>query len=98
MVWIGEFGRTPAINGQRGRDHWPDCFSVALAGGGVKGGTTYGSSDKIGAYPAIDPVTPGDLAASIYWRFGLDHTHELHDGTGRPQRLAAGEPIRGLFV
>lgn len=98
VIWIGEFGRTPAINSSGGRDHWPDCFSVALAGGGVKGGTTYGASDKLGAYPDSDPVTPGDLAATLYWRFGLDHTHELHDGTGRPQRLAAGEPIRGLFV
>ena len=97
VISIGEFGRTPMINTSGGRDHWPDCFSVALAGGGVHGGTTYGTSDKIGAYPETDPVTPGDLAATIYWRFGLDHTHELHDGTGRPQRLAAGEPLRALF-
>ncbi|MBL9125298.1 MAG: DUF1501 domain-containing protein [Planctomycetaceae bacterium] len=97
VIGIGEFGRTPTINSSGGRDHWPDCFSVVLAGGGVHGGVNYGSSDKLGAYPETDPVTPGDLAATIYWRFGLDHAHELHDGTGRPQRLAAGEPIRKLF-
>src|SRR5207249_9724100 len=62
VVALGEFGRTPQINKSAGRDHWPDCFSVVLAGGGVKGGTVYGASDRIGAYPATDPVTSGDLA------------------------------------
>ena len=69
---LGEFGRTPKINGQAGRDHWPDCYSVVLAGGGVTGGAMYGTSDKLGAYPDLNPVTPGDLAATIFWRFGLD--------------------------
>jgi uncharacterized protein (DUF1501 family) len=53
------FGRTPKINADGGRDHWADCYSLLLAGGGVHGGTIYGSSDRIGAYPASDPVTPG---------------------------------------
>jgi hypothetical protein len=57
----------------------------------------YGASDKIGAYPAADPVTPGDLAATIFWRFGLDPASEIHDQTGRPHRLASGEPLRRLF-
>ena len=97
VVGLGEFGRTPKINGQGGRDHWPDCYSVLLAGGGVTGGAVHGASDRLGAYPALDPVTPGDLAATIFWRFGLDPAAEIHDPTNRPHRLAAGEPITRLF-
>jgi hypothetical protein len=97
VVALGEFGRTPRINKDAGRDHWPDCYTVLLAGGGVKGGFVYGASDKIGAYPAADAVTPGDLAATIYWRFGFDPATEIRDTTGRPYRLAEGEPIRKLF-
>lgn len=98
VVTLAEFGRTPRINKSRGRDHWPDCFSVILAGGGIRGGIVYGASDKIGAYPALDPVTPGDLAATIFRRFGLDPKAELQDLTNRPYRLADGEPIRKLFT
>lgn len=97
VVMLGEFGRTPKLNAQGGRDHWPDCYSVILAGGGIQGGRYYGASDKIGAYPDTQGVTPGDLAATIYDRFGLDPKTELHDLTGRPFTLAAGAPIRGLF-
>ena len=97
VVAMGEFGRTPRINGEAGRDHWPDCYSMLFAGGGVTGGAVYGASDRIGAYPAADPVTPGDLAATIFWRFGLDPAAEVHDQTGRQHRLAAGEPLRRLF-
>lgn len=98
LVVMGEFGRTPKINKNAGRDHWPDCYSVFLAGGGVKGGFVYGASDKLGAYPDEYPVTPADLAATIYWRFGFDPKHELHDLFGRPYRLAEGRPITDLFV
>jgi hypothetical protein len=97
IVALGEFGRTPKINKSGGRDHWPDCYSVLLTGGGVNGGAIHGASDKIGAYPAADPVTPADLAATIYWRFGLDPTTEVFDQTGRPFRLAEGDPISRLF-
>ncbi len=97
VVWMGEFGRTPRVNQNSGRDHWPYCFSVVLAGGGVKGGTAYGSSDKFAAYPDSAGVTPGDLAATLFWRFGLDHLTQIHDFTGRPYRLAEGEPIYDLF-
>jgi hypothetical protein len=97
VVALGEFGRTPRINKNAGRDHWPDCYSVLLAGGGVIGGAVYGASDKIGAYPAADPVTPADLAATIYWSFGLDPATEIRDQTSRPFRLAEGEPLRKLF-
>lgn len=98
VVMLGEFGRTPKINGNGGRDHWPKCYSVVLAGGGVTPGAVYGSSDKLGAYPESEPVTPGDLAATIFWRFGLDPATELHDLADRPFRLATGEPIHRLFA
>lgn len=98
VVAMGEFGRTPKINASGGRDHWPDCYSIALAGGGVKGGSVYGASDADGGYPASDPVTPGDLAATLFWRFGLDWKTEMRDGTGRPFPAAEGEPLRKLFT
>jgi hypothetical protein len=97
VVAMGEFGRTPTINKQGGRDHWPDCYSVLLAGGGVHGGAVFGASDRTGAFPARDPVTPADLAATIFWRFGIDPATEIHDLTGRPWRVADGQPIRSLF-
>jgi hypothetical protein len=97
VLALGEFGRTPRVNGSGGRDHWPDCYSVLLAGGGATGGAVYGASDRIGGYPAADPTTPADLAATIYWRFGIDPATEIIDQTGRPFRLAEGEPIRRLF-
>jgi hypothetical protein len=98
VVALAEFGRTPRINGNAGRDHWPDCFSMVLAGGGIRGGAVLGSSDRIGAYPSSDPVTPGDLAATLYQSFGLDPEAELRDFTGRPYRLAEGQPLQRLFA
>ena len=98
VVALAEFGRTPRINRNAGRDHWPDCFSIVLAGGGVRGGAVYGASDRSGAYPASDPVTPGDLAATLYWRFGIDSATEVGDVTGRPYRLAEGQPLSRLFT
>ena len=93
VVWAGEFGRSPRVNSQAGRDHWPQGYTVLLAGGGVQGGAVYGASDRIGAFPAADPVTPADLAATIFWRFGIDPETEVKDQTGRPFKLANGEPI-----
>jgi hypothetical protein len=98
VVALAEFGRTPRINRAAGRDHWPDCYSMVLAGGGVRGGTVYGASDRIGAYPAADPVTPGDLAATLFWCFGLDPETPIRDLTGRPYRLAKGRPLERLFA
>ncbi len=97
IVATGEFGRTPQINGSAGRDHWPDCYSVLLAGGGIQGGAIHGASDSIGAHPAKDPATPGDLAATIYWRFGVDPSRHIYDRLARPWTMANGEPLRGLF-
>jgi len=98
VLAMGEFGRTPKINRSAGRDHWPDCYSALLAGGGVRGGMVLGTSDKIGAYAATDPVTPGDLAATIFSRFGIDPATELRDQTDRPYRLAEGQPLTALFA
>jgi hypothetical protein len=97
VVALGEFGRSPQINKDGGRDHWPDCYTVLLAGGSVQGGAVYGASDRLGAFPAADPVTPADLAATIFWRFGIDPATEIHDLTGRPYRVADGQPLRKLF-
>ena len=97
VVAMGEFGRTPKINSGAGRDHWPHCYSVLLAGGGIQGGAIHGQSDRIGAHPLADPVTPGDLAATIYWRFGIDPAREIHDPLGRPHRIATGSPVRAIF-
>ncbi|HEY1861487.1 MAG TPA: DUF1501 domain-containing protein, partial [Gemmataceae bacterium] len=98
VVAMGEFGRTPKMNNTAGRDHWPDCYTAVLAGGGVHGGAVYGASDKIAAYPAKDPATPADIAATIFWRFGIDPATEVRDQTDRPFRLAEGEPLTRLFA
>jgi uncharacterized protein (DUF1501 family) len=98
IVATGEFGRTPQINGNAGRDHWPDCYSLLLAGGGIQGGRVYGSSDRIGAYPEEDPVTPADLAATIYSLYGLNPHTQIHDQTGRPWQIAEGRVIEGLLA
>ena len=88
VVVMGEFGRTPKINSQGGRDHWPNVFSVMLAGGGVQGGQIIGSSDALGEFPKERPVTPSDLSATIYTLLGIDPSLELHTGDGRPVRVA----------
>jgi hypothetical protein len=98
VVALAEFGRTPQINKSAGRDHWPDCYSIVLAGGGVRGGAVYGASDRMAAYPEADPVTPGDLAATLFWRLGIDPATPIHDLTGRPYRLAEGDPLHKLFL
>ena len=97
VIVTGEFGRSPRINKNAGRDHWPSCYSVLLAGGGAEGGATYGSSDRIGAYPDSNPITPGDIAATLFWRFGIDPDLEITDPLGRPFPVATGQPIRALF-
>jgi len=97
VIALGEFGRSPRVNGAAGRDHWPFCYDAVLAGGGARGGLIYGSSDTLGAYPDTNPVTPADVAATLFWRFGLDPASEIRDRTDRPYRLADGQPIRPLF-
>jgi hypothetical protein len=97
VVMMGEFGRTPRFNKAGGRDHWPFCFSVVMAGGGIRGGQVFGASDKIGAYPARDPVSPADLAATLYHCLGLDPQAEIRDLQNRPYPLAPGMPIEALL-
>ncbi len=97
VVCLGEFGRTPKINANAGRDHWAACNSVVLAGGGVQGGQVLGASDRTAAYPATAPISPGDLAATIYQALGIDPHTEVHDALGRPLLLSDGRPLHELF-
>jgi hypothetical protein len=105
VVWVGEFGRAPKISKpgagtttNLGRDHWPQCFSGVLAGGGVRGGQVYGASDRLGAHPADLPVPPRDLAATIYHCLGVDPHTMIPDVLARPQVLCEGKPLRRLLV
>jgi hypothetical protein len=97
VVWMGDMGRTPRINKDAGRDHWSFCYSVVLAGAGVRGGQVYGSSDRNAAYPSTNPVSPGELAATIYHCLGIDPRTHLTDQEGRPMVLSAADPIRALL-
>jgi hypothetical protein len=98
VLWMGDFGRTPAINPQAGRDHWPQCYSAVLAGGGIKGGQVIGESDRIGAYPRTYPVTPADIHATVFRALGYDpHATTYLSPEGRPFPLSEGAPIRGLL-
>ncbi len=94
VVWMGEFGRSPKINGGGGRDHWGRVFSVALAGGGVRGGQVIGSSDKIGGLPREGRVQPQDLTATIFHCLGYSPLTEMRDTLGRPLVISRGEVIR----
>lgn len=97
---LGDFGRTPKVNGNNGgRDHWNFCYSLMLVGGGMKPGLIYGASDKIGAFPANDPLVPGDIIATIYHALGIPHETILHDQLDRPHRLVpAGDVVHDLFA
>ena len=98
VVWMGEFGRTPKINDNISRDHWPACYTVLLAGGGVRRGFVYGASDRHAAYPARDPVRPDDLAATMFALLGIDPHTEVRDTLDRPLPIAAGEVINGVLA
>jgi len=98
LVVLGEFGRTPQINKAAGRDHWHHCYSVLLAGGGVRPGVVLGQSDRRGAYPVNGRVcTPADLCATVYQCLGIDPKAEMTDQIGRPLPLTRGEPIGEVF-
>lgn len=97
VVCMAEFGRTPRFNGRAGRDHWGHVFSIAMAGGGVRGGLVYGSSDKHGAYPSEGRVGPQDLTATILHALGIPPHTEYTDPLGRPFAASRGEPILNLF-
>jgi uncharacterized protein (DUF1501 family) len=105
VVWMGEFGRTPrrgtrfsnAGTDGTGRDHWCNCYSIALAGGGIKGGQVVGSSDGVGAYPKERPVHISDLAATIFAALGVDPRASVIDLQGQPHQVCDGSPVRELF-
>ena len=97
VVVVGEFGRTPKINAVQGRDHWPFCYSALLAGGGIRGGQTYGASDKHAAYVKDNPVAPEDLLATIYHALGLPIDAQVHDLEDRPFPVTEGTPLLRLF-
>jgi hypothetical protein len=97
VVWIGEFGRTPRINGNAGRDHWGRCFSLAFAGGGVRGGVVHGTSDKEAAYPIDGNVSGADVLATIYHCLGYRPETEIRDPLGRPFPISRGEVVEAVF-
>ena len=98
VVVVGEMGRTPKPTATWGRGHWSFCFPCILAGAGIRGGITYGTSDADAAYPIDNPVSPEDLAATIYDSLGISHEIQLPDAQGRPVTiLEGGRPLRELF-
>lgn len=97
VVWMGEMGRTPTVNKDAGRDHWSFCYSALLAGGGVRGGQVYGSSDRTAAYPSTNPVDPADLAATIFHCLGIDPRAEITDRQGRPFVPCGGSPLKAIL-
>jgi hypothetical protein len=105
VIWMGEFGRTPRMgvnfsnntNNVGGRDHWCNCYSVVLAGGGVRGGRVLGSSDAVAGYPRERPVHISDLAATLYHLLGINPRAQLYDIQGQLRFICDGEPIGELF-
>ena len=103
VLVMGEFGRTPDYNAKMGRDHWPNCWSVLLGGGGIQGGRIVGASDERGREVADRLVTIGDVFATIYRAFGIDWTKEYMHPIGRPLKIAnsindvTGSPVQELF-
>ena len=98
VVCLSEFGRSPKINAAGGRDHWGNVFSVALAGGGIRGGTVYGASDPTGGSPKDNRVMPPDLLATFFHLLGIPPSTELHDRVGRPFPVARGEVLREILA
>ncbi len=98
VLWMSDFGRTPVINAKAGRDHWPACYSVVMAGGGIRGGQLIGESDRTGGHPKEHPVTPADIHATVFEALGYhpDQTSYLTP-EGRPYPLSEGTPIRDLL-
>jgi hypothetical protein len=97
IVMLGEFGRTPKINKAQGRDHWGACQSVVLAGGGIRGGQVYGSSDAIAAYPKNNPVSPEDVIATTYHALGISPESLIYDRERRPHKISEGRALVEMF-
>ncbi|MBA62811.1 MAG: hypothetical protein CMJ76_10655 [Planctomycetaceae bacterium] len=97
VAWTGEFGRTPTINRNAGRDHWGKVYSTLLAGAGIRGGQVYGSTDNIGGEPKDHPVYVSDFIATIYKVLGYDSSTLVHDRFGRPHPIVQGTPVKALY-
>lgn len=96
---LGDFGRTPKVNANAGRDHWNFCYSLMLFGGGFKKGLVYGASDRIGSHPSLNPLTPADIISTMYQSLGVSHELEIVDRLSRPQALCPwGNPVNDLLV
>jgi hypothetical protein len=99
VIWMGDFGRTPLINANAGRDHWPHCYSVVLAGGGIRGGQVVGESDKRGAFPVTPPISPADLHATVFTALGYDPQRVTYQSPeGRPYPLSEGTAVGQLLA
>jgi hypothetical protein len=97
VVWMGEFGRTPRINANAGRDHWARCWAVAIGGGAIKGGQVFGATDEEGMSVKGDATaTVGDLFATVYKGLGMDPALQIRDNLGRPMPISEGKPISQL--
>ncbi len=98
VIVAGEMGRSPRVNARAGRDHWPQCGSILVTGGGVKEGYVHGTSDRIGAYPDTDPVTPGDWISTVYTLLGLDPSTTVPDAFNRPMPISqGGAPVTAIL-
>jgi hypothetical protein len=97
VVWMGEFGRTPKINARGGRDHWGHVYSVALAGGGIRGGVVHGASDAIAGFAREGRVEPQDMTATIFHCLGHAPHTEIRDQLGRPLAISKGDVIRQIL-
>ena len=98
VVWTGEFGRSPKINKNAGRDHWPQCYTLLMAGGGMKRGFVYGASDSTASYPKDNPCTPDDISATMFYCMGIDPATELRNHINQPIPVSRGTPIMPLLA
>ena len=98
VVPMAEFGRTPTINKNAGRDHWPFVYSLALAGAGLQRGAVVGQSDRLAAYPQTKPYDPADMAATIYHLLGVPADTVLYDRQRRPHQLVVGQKIDAMLA
>lgn len=97
VIWMGDMGRTPRLNHGAGRDHWSFCYSLIMAGGGIRGGCVYGSSDRSASYPSTNPVSPADIAATIYHCLGIEPRSHTADQQGRPLVVSSGSVLQALL-
>jgi uncharacterized protein (DUF1501 family) len=106
VIAVGEFGRSPQRgvstsgngNSADGRDHWPYCYTAAIAGAGIRAGHVHGESDKTASSPRKDPVHPSELLATIYHSFGIDPRTIVHNHLNQPRELVQADPVTALFA